>query len=95
MVTVHVPVPEQAPPQPEKVEPVAAVAVRVTVWPKVMEALHVAPQSIAPEAPVTVPVPVPVLATVSAAGGLAGVTAFEAAEGPVCQAFRLARARNV
>ena len=34
MVTMHVPVPEQPPPdQPENVEPVAAVAVNVTVVP--------------------------------------------------------------
>ncbi len=35
MVTVHVPVPVQAPLQPVKVEPVAAAAVRVTLVPVV------------------------------------------------------------
>ena len=34
MVTWHVPVPEQAPLQPVKVDPVAAAAVRVTAVPE-------------------------------------------------------------
>jgi hypothetical protein len=35
MLTVHAPVPVHAPPQPVKVEPVAATAVRVTEVPEV------------------------------------------------------------
>jgi hypothetical protein len=65
-VTVQEPVPEQLPPdQPEKVEPAAGVAVRVTTVPLVNEATHVEPQEIPAGALVTVPVPAPDLVTVS------------------------------
>jgi len=66
-VTVQVPVPEQPPPlQPEKVEPAAGVAVRVTAVPMVNEAEQVAPHEMPEGALVTVPLPVPVLVTLRA-----------------------------
>jgi hypothetical protein len=69
IVTVQVAaVPVQAPVQPLKVEPAAAVAVSVTVlfWLKL--AAQAAPQSIPAGELVTVPVPVPALVTVSITG---------------------------
>jgi hypothetical protein len=60
-----VPVPLQAPPQPVKLEPAAAVAVKVTVVPCVNEAAQVAPQSIPAGELVTVPAPEPAFETVS------------------------------
>src|SRR6267143_1378643 len=66
IVTVHVPVPVQAPLQPVKVEPAAGAAVRVTTVPVVKEVEQVAPQEIPTGALVTVPVPAPDLVTVSA-----------------------------
>ncbi len=60
-VTVHVLVPEHAPVQPEKVELLAGVAVKVTLVPVLTAAEHVAPQAIEP--PETVPNPVPVFMT--------------------------------
>src|SRR5207244_96694 len=65
-VTVQVPVPEQPPPlQPVKVEPATGAAVRVTGVPVANAAEHVTPQEMAVGALVTVPVPAPVLLTVS------------------------------
>src|SRR5437867_1143788 len=65
MVTVHAPVPEQPPPlQPVNVEPVAGVAVSVTLVPLSKEAEQVAPQSIPAGLEVTVPLPVPAPLTV-------------------------------
>ncbi len=64
--TAHPPVPVQAPLQPVKVEPVAAVALRPTLVPLVKLALQVAPQLIPAGLEATVPVPVPALATVRA-----------------------------
>ena len=61
--TVQVPVPEQAPDQPAKVEPDAAVAVRVTLVPEANNAEHVAPQPMPAGVDVTVPVPLPARAT--------------------------------
>jgi hypothetical protein len=61
-----VPVPEQPPLQPEKVEPAAGVAVSVTAVPEVKEVEQVAPQEIPAGELMTVPLPVPDLATVSA-----------------------------
>src|SRR6266540_3929018 len=60
IVTVHVPVPEQSPDQPEE-----AAAVSVTSVPSAKLALHVAPQLMPATSEVTVPVPDPALVTVS------------------------------
>jgi len=66
MVTTHEPVPEHpAPLQPVKVDPPAAAAVRVTTVPPLYEAEQVAPQLIPAGLEVTVPLPVPVLLTVT------------------------------
>src|SRR5437879_4304876 len=56
-VTLHVPVPVQAPLQPVKEEPAAGAAVRATTVPVVKEVEQVAPQEIPTGALVTVPVP--------------------------------------
>ncbi len=64
MLTVHGPVPAQAPLQPAKVAPAAGVAVRVTVLPDAMLALQVLPQSMPLGEDVTVPVALPTFATV-------------------------------
>jgi len=58
-------VPEQAPDQPAKTEPEAAVAVKVTEVPVVKEALQVVPQLIPEGLLVTVPEPVPAFETVN------------------------------
>ena len=63
-MTWQVPVPVQSPLQPEKVEPTAGVAVRVTKVPELKLAEQVAPQEIPAGLLETVPVPVPDLATV-------------------------------
>jgi hypothetical protein len=69
IVTVHVPFPEQPLPlQPEKVEPVAALAVSVTELPFANPAEQVAPQLIPAGLDVTVPVPFPAFVTVSVRG---------------------------
>jgi hypothetical protein len=60
-VTLHVPVPVQAPDQPANVEPAFAAAVRVTMVPLLKLALHVAPQLIPPGLLVIIPPPVPEL----------------------------------
>jgi hypothetical protein len=62
-VTAQVPVPEQAPLQPAKVEPEAGAAVRVTAVPGAKDCEQVAPQLIPAGALVTVPPPVPLLVT--------------------------------
>ena len=56
-VTEQVPVPEQAPDQPEKVDPDAGVAVSVTAVAELTASEQVDPQLIEP--PETVPEPVP------------------------------------
>jgi hypothetical protein len=66
-VTVQVPVPLQAPPQPPNSEPLAAVEVRVTTAPWLYVAVHVPGHEI-PE-PVTVPEPEPPVVTVSVSCG--------------------------
>ena len=66
VVTVQLPVPVHAPLQPVKVEPEAAAAVRVTDVPLLKFALHALPQLMPVGDEVTVPVPVPVFATVTA-----------------------------
>lgn len=58
-VTVQLPAPEQSPLQPEKTEPVAAVAVSVTTDPLTKLAEHVVPQLIPAGLLVTVPPPLP------------------------------------
>jgi hypothetical protein len=65
MATWHVSAPLHAPDQPEKTEPAAGVAVRVTTAFAAIDAEHVAPQSMPPMSLVTVPLPVPLLLTVS------------------------------
>jgi len=65
--TVHVPVPEQPPPdQPLNVEPTPGVAARTTLVPELYDAEHVAPQLIPAGFDVTVPTPAPALLTVRA-----------------------------
>jgi len=64
MPTVQVPVPEQAPDQPEKVEPLPADAERMTVVSDTNDATQVEPQLMPEGALVTVPVPVPAFVTV-------------------------------
>src|SRR5262245_4978852 len=67
IVTVQVPVPVQPPPlQPVKLEPAAGAAVRVTAVPLANEAEHVAPHVMPAGALVMVPLPAPLLLTVSA-----------------------------
>src|SRR6267142_2329325 len=67
IVTVHVPLPVQPPPlQPEKVEPAAGAAVKVTEEPVVNEAEQAVPQEMPAGLLVTVPLPAPALETVSA-----------------------------
>ena len=79
MVTLQAPVPVQLPLQPEKVEPAAGAAVKVTAVPLVKEAEQVAPQSMPAGALVTVPVPAPALVTVRAKDGKANVAVTDAA----------------
>jgi hypothetical protein len=58
IVTVHPPVPLQAPPQPLKIQPFAGVAVKLTDVPLVKPALHVDGQLIPEGLLDTVPLPV-------------------------------------
>ena len=67
MESWHDPVPEQAPVQPAKVEPVFATAVSCTGVPMLKPAVQVVPQLIPVGLLVTVPIPVPVSATVRVA----------------------------
>jgi len=59
IVRTQVPVPEQSPDQPAKVEPAAADAVNVTTVPELNAAEQVVPQSMPAGTLVTVPEPVP------------------------------------
>jgi hypothetical protein len=68
MVTLHAPVPLQAPLQPAKVEPESGAAVKLTTVPLAKLAEHVVPQEIPEGVLVTVPVPAPLLATVRVKG---------------------------
>lgn len=78
MLTEHVPVPEQAPDQPEKAEPAPGVAASVTVVPKAYACEHVEPQLIPETFEVTVPEPEPDFVTVNVSGRAVkvAVTAF-------------------
>ena len=67
-VTLQLPVPLQAPLQPAKVEPAAAVAVSVNWAPGVTVSEQSVPQLIPVGVLLTVPLPVPLLVTVSATG---------------------------
>ena len=65
-VKAHVPVPLQGPPlQPAKMLPGAGVATRVAIEPTGTFSVQLLPQLSAPPDRVTVPLPVPILATVS------------------------------
>jgi hypothetical protein len=66
MVTLHAPVPLQAPLQPANVEPVSGAAVKLTTVPFAKLAEHVAPQEIPAGELATVPVPAPLFVTVRA-----------------------------
>ena len=70
-LTVHVPVPEQSPLQPVKVEPLAGVAVRLMEVPFAKLAEHVLPQLMPAGLLLTVPSPGPVLFTTKRASGSA------------------------
>lgn len=61
MVSLHEPVPEQAPPQPPKVDPFVGVGVRVTSVPSSKSALQLDPQFIPVGVLLTVPVPEPAI----------------------------------
>ena len=63
IVTVQVPVPLHAPPQPAKLEPEVAEAVSVTLVPCVKLAVQVVPQLIPAGLELTVPAPLPFLVT--------------------------------
>ena len=69
MVTVHAPVPEQAPPQPENAEPAAGVGVKVTEVPLGKSKEQTAPQLIPAGALTTEPLPVPEIVTFKVLGG--------------------------
>jgi len=64
MVTLQAPVPLQAPLQPANVKPESGVAVKLTTVPLAKFAEHVVPQEIPDGELATVPVPVPLFATV-------------------------------
>jgi len=74
MVTLQVPVPEQAPLQPAKVDPADAAAVKVTTVPLLKLALQVLGQTIPLGLLVTVPDPVPAGVTVNAKVDVVTVT---------------------
>ena len=75
MVTEQAPVPVQSPVQPVKVEPARPAAASVTTCPAAKVYVQVAPQLTPAGELVTVPVPVPVLATVSEYVGAAAKVA--------------------
>src|SRR5205807_7739400 len=63
IVTVQLPMPLHAPPQPERLQPTAEVAVRVTWVPALKLALQVEPQSIHARELVTLPPGLPTIET--------------------------------
>jgi hypothetical protein len=63
IVTWQLPVPEQSPDQPMKVDPASAIAVRETTVPGVNSAWQLAPQSIPAGLELTWPEPKPGLET--------------------------------
>ena len=74
IVTAHAPVPLHPPPlQPAKLEPLAGAALSVTLEEAGKLVLHVAPQLMPAGLLLTVPVPVPLLVTVSVWFGAADV----------------------
>ena len=77
MVTVQVAVPEHAPLQPVKVEPVEGAAVRVTIVPGGYDSLQSIPQSIPSGELMIEPLPVPVFETVNTVDAKVAVTVFE------------------
>ena len=77
MVTTQLPAPLQAPLHPEKTALEAGAADNETTVPLLKPALQVAPQLIPAGVLVTVPLPVPVFATISEGVNVA-VTAFAA-----------------
>jgi hypothetical protein len=66
MLVTHAPVPEQAPLHPANVEPLAGVAVSVTLVPLEKLAVHAVPHVMPEGLEVTVPLPVPARVTSSA-----------------------------
>ena len=78
MVTVHAPVPVHAPPQPSKVDPLEAVAVRLTLELLAKLAMQVDPQSIPVGSLVTFPKPEPTLLTLKLPGNGVYMTVREA-----------------
>jgi len=79
-VTVQVPVPEQPPLQPVKIDPAAGAAVSVTPVPLAKLAAQVAPQVMPAGLLVTVPAPAPALETVSVKVGVKVAVTVVAAE---------------
>jgi hypothetical protein len=86
-VTVQLPVPVQAPDQPENVEPVAGVAVSVTIVPAA-KVRQPEPQEVPGGEEVTVPVPVPDVVMVRVVRvGVPDCTVIKAPEGVVAPPY--------
>src|SRR5580765_5185039 len=68
IVSVHGPIPEQAPDQPVNVEPTADIAVSVTVAPWSNACAQLAPQSIPVGPDAMIPLPAPALVAVNVFG---------------------------
>jgi hypothetical protein len=74
-VKVHAPLPEQAPDQPLKIDPLSGLAVRVMVVPRANAAEQALPQPIPGGLLETVPEPDPVFVTVKVCGVAVGASA--------------------